>query len=86
VTDSQISATRPSINIERGIPVQDGRSGANKRRTKYPWRDLEVGDSFLATGVTQNAMATTGRYHAQKTGWTFRCATVSGGVRVWRIA
>jgi len=71
--------------IEKGIPFSDGRS-LIKRKCKYPWRDMEVGDSFLVTHVGQKAMAVTAKYHARKTGWRFRASTVENGVRVWRIA
>lgn len=71
--------------IEKGIPVTDGRS-LRKGCCKYPWADMEVGDSFLVTHVNQKAMATTAGYHSRKTGRKFKASKVENGVRVWRIA
>jgi hypothetical protein len=31
-----------SIKVEKGIPIE-----GNPRNAKYPWNELEVGDSFL---------------------------------------
>lgn len=72
------------VTIEKGVPFRDGRTDG--RRPKYPWSDMEVGDSFRVEGVTRNAMSATARYHAKKTGRTYRAATEGTGVRVWRMA
>ena len=75
--------------IEKGIPVpppRHGTSQSNAARTKYPWADMDIGDSFLVRDKSQNAMATTASYHAKKLGRNFRAANVEGGVRVWRVS
>lgn len=58
------------------------------RPPKYPWRTMEVGDSFLAFGVSGHQIRNTARtYHRPKV-FTTRTVQVHGvvGVRVWRIA
>ena len=53
---------------------------------KYPWADMEIGDSFFVTGVSRNSMSMTARYQTQKTGKSYTARKVEGGVRVWRDA
>lgn len=72
------------VEIEKGVPFRDGR--ATGRKPKYPWAEMAVEDSFRVDGVTRNAMSATARYHAKKTGRTYRVATEDVGVRVWRLA
>ena len=74
--------------VEKGIPV-----AMWARQGKYPWHEMEVGDSFMVPGLTENKTPT-GAYkvtaavayfnskHKQK----FTARTVEGGMRVWRIA
>lgn len=72
------------FTIEKGVPFKDGR--AHGRNRKYPWHELEVGDSFLVQDVSRVAMDMTGRYHTSRTGKTFKAAKDGDGVRVWRIS
>ena len=66
------------IKIESGIPAPTG------GRFKYPWAEMNVGDSFFVPGKNIGNIPIT---HATlKTGFKFVRSTVDGGVRVWRIA
>ena len=68
------------IAIEKGVPIPVG------RRSKYPWRDMEVGDSFFVRGKT-SATLNGARVNAQNgTRFKFKLKNVEGGVRVWRVA
>lgn len=75
-----------AIKIESGIaiPVGAGRRGV----TKYPFRDMNVGDSFfVATDnpkKTGNVIASCARPILGK--GNFAIHSVEGGVRVWRLA
>ena len=73
------------IEIESGIPIP-GMRGRRPIRC-YPFADLEVGQSFLATDRNVSQMSATACYFSNKTGgeYKFRCRTVEGGVRVWRV-
>ena len=66
--------------IEKGILIPPP-----VRRTKYPFGQMEVGDSvFIADdggGRVIAAACEYGKRHNKK----FSCRTVDGGVRVWRI-
>ncbi len=70
------------MEVVRGVPYRDGRS---RRRSLYPWNEMEVGDSFFVVGKTQNNLATTSRYHTAITGKIYSAAKEGVGVRVWRI-
>lgn len=72
------------IEIEKGVPIPHPYS---KRTPKYPWRDMEIGDSFIAHGIKSAASLNTPRAAAQtNTGYKFLVSTTPDGVRVWRIA
>lgn len=56
-------------------------------RNKYPWRSLEIGDSFhIKCGTEEGARAQA--YNAAKRyGIVVRtCCEPGGGCRVWRVA
>jgi hypothetical protein len=75
------------IKIDKGVPVPPLTQG---RRMKYPFRQMEVGDSFFVPGV-KTSSGFSGCLHGvrKSTGWTFTCRSrvEDGvqGVRVWRI-
>jgi len=78
--------------IQKGVPLP----GESKKRIKWPFSKMDVGDSFLAPWPEDATLA------CDKTAWHKRvCATSQGykgrkfktkavpdegGVRVWRIA
>jgi len=72
------------FQIEKNIPapVHMG-SGA---KPKYPFAQMEVGDSFFAPNMTARALINASQWHANKTGKKFTCSTVEGGARCWRVA
>lgn len=69
--------------IERGIPMPNNSKGARK----FPFAEMEVGDSFAApsdkiTSARQSAVAF-GKYHGIK----FSCRKQEdGSIRIWRVA
>lgn len=68
--------------IEKGIPLFESRGAW----TKYPWREMSVGDSFLTRNVSINTVSACASAAKRATGYNFVCRTVEGGVRVWRTA
>jgi len=71
------------IKIEKGIPI----TNSCGRRPKYPWAQLQVGDSFLASGASNPMNVTNSRMLAErKYGFKFAARSTPDGVRVWRIA
>ncbi len=77
-----INGRLPMDTIEKGVPIP---LQANTPLRRYPWAEMEVGDSFFApimpgsiSGQIRNAQ----RRHGHK----YTTRKVCGGVRVWRIA
>jgi hypothetical protein len=68
------------ITIDKGIPLPE-------HKTHYPFREMEVGDSFFTKRSRQNISAIA-RYWAKKENYTFATRDVVEkgveGVRVWR--
>lgn len=81
----------PEIILEDNVPIPV----RNSRKGKYPWAEMEVGQSFFSPGLTVDTIGKS-RVNAQKThNITLRAFNVeeeypkgSGqrikGVRVWR--
>jgi len=72
-----------TIKIEKGIPLPT--TARTPRAEKYPLRQLEVGDSFVAP-VGQAALSAHARRVAKDTGYKFVVRHAEGGARVWRKA
>lgn len=69
------------MKIERGVPLPVAR---NQRR--YPYPQLQVGESFFVPAVTQNNIANQAYRWSRKLGRKFETRKRPGGVRVWRTA
>jgi len=71
--------------IEKNIPVPANFiEGEGQKRCKYPFAELDVGDSFYVTWRkrTRFAVSTYCRIHAPK---KFICREEGTGYRVWRV-
>ena len=69
--------------VEKFIPMPEEENRG--RPAKYPFSQMEVGDSVFAsgestTGRTYIAACAFGKYR----GWKFSGKSVPGGVRIWR--
>lgn len=90
-----------AIQVERGItlPIRIGKTTAScpppARRHRYPWRQMQVGDSFFVPGYAMgtpiagfNTLTTS---HAKKAipgaEWITELRNENGvmGTRVWRV-
>jgi hypothetical protein len=70
------------MEIEKGVEIPEATRG---RRCKYPFRQMEVGDSFLIEDEEQykkvrSAASTWGK----KNGVVFTTQVSEEGLRVWR--
>ncbi len=72
---------RAQFDVEKGIPVPRSASGW----VKYPFRQMEVGDSFFVAGATSKTLVNAAQGHRYE-GRKYTVRTVDGGARVWRIA
>ena len=72
--------------VESGIPIPDVDMTKSKRH--YPWKGMEVGDSFLVPahlpGNCRNAI-TAARHRGRDYGETYATRYVAEGMRVWRV-
>lgn len=72
------------IKIESGIPAPT--SNTRTFVARYPWRDLEVSQSFLVTDVKFKTMQAGASLAGKRLNRKFVARIVDGGVRVWRTA
>jgi hypothetical protein len=77
--------------IERGIPMHDLREFRAVatdicRRRKWPFGLLEVGESFVMTGVSDGSARSQACDYGRRSGRKFSVAKIAGGHRVWRVA
>lgn len=77
----------PLIRVDRGIPLPGNINRGRKGR--YPWRQMQPGDSFFVPGKSSNTLAACSRHLRSKTGMDFtgRKVVENGvvGTRVWRL-
>ena len=73
------------IKIETGIPIPTRDDG---KRPSYPFREMNVGDSFTAARDVQIKVIGAAKvFKHRNPGWDFaKRRTEDGGVRIWRIA
>lgn len=73
------------FKIEKGIPVP-----VNAAQAKYPWRSMEVGDSFIINDYSRENMQAAGNAarifcSKAKLDWKFTCRKEGDKVRIFRI-
>jgi hypothetical protein len=84
------SIVRPGTGLERKredeIEITKGVPTPHRGRSKYPFRHMELGDSFFAPGGTVIGLHGCARRHRPMR-FTCRSVVENGvaGVRVWRI-
>lgn len=76
------------IKIEKGVPIpalERPRVRAS-RGTKYPWDQLEIGDSFEFDGFLKHARTLASRRKRKDSrNYAVRRDPMSGVVRIWRV-
>ncbi len=72
-----------TFKIEDGYAIPAARQ-PRTRRAKYPWAELEVGQSFFVEGGLLRSMSSTASHAGRRSGRKFIVRTADGGVRVWR--
>lgn len=80
------------MEIEKHI-LYDARvrfRGLGKRRSSYPFMEMDVGDSVLdknATNTANSKYYQVAKKYAERSGdRKFSASIVDGGVRIWRVA
>lgn len=77
------------FKIESGIPLPD--QWGRGRPCKYPFPDMEVGDSFFcewshSKTVQFNVYTAAQEYARRHRPMKFSGRIVEGGIRIWRVA
>jgi hypothetical protein len=73
-----------AILIDKGIPIPPASTGM--ANTKYPWDQMEIGDSFLIPGRMKSNGGVSVPPRLARGGFKVSCRVEGAGVRVWRIA
>lgn len=69
------------IEDEHAIPAARQHNG---RREKYPWSQLDVGQSFFVKDGALRSMSSTASHAGRRNKKKFIARVVDGGIRVWR--
>jgi hypothetical protein len=69
------------IEDEHAIPAARQHNG---RREKYPWSQLDIGQSFFVKGGVLRSMSSTASHAGRRNGKKFIARDAEGGIRVWR--
>ncbi len=73
-----------AIKIEHGVPIPP-HGNMGHARSKYPWAEMKVGDSFFAP-VKRTTLASAATDAGKRLGWKFKTAHEGSGSRVWRVS
>ncbi len=68
-----------SIAIDKNIPIPP-----EKKRNIYPYKQMDVGESFFTEGVRVQIMCNLNYRAGKATGKKFIARREGNGVRVWR--
>jgi uncharacterized protein (DUF2249 family) len=74
------------IKIEQGVPIP----GNITRKTKYPFREMKIGESFFLTDHedperTRKRVSAAATMFCANKDYKFKTQVFETGVRVWRI-
>jgi len=70
-----------TYKIDKNIP-----SPTEHHSTKYPWMDMEIGDSIFVEGETGIGPAADSARHWGRNNKKRLCSRIEGtGVRIWRV-
>ena len=76
------------MKIEKNIPIPDRDMSGLGRKTKYPFLDMEVGDSIFddsADKIGKSKAYPAANTWGKRRGIKFAARQVDGGVRIWRV-
>jgi hypothetical protein len=69
------------FKIEKKVPIP-----ARTTTQKYPFRDMEVGDSFVATDGGKSVLVAASAFTRRNPEYRFTTRKEGDGIRIWRIA
>lgn len=72
------------IKIEKNIPIHEKGKGIGRCKTKYPFAQMEVGDSFFYVGKRMLVAQAACRF-GKRNSMRFTTREENDGVRCWRV-
>lgn len=70
----------PKVKIDKGVPLPD------HHLQVYPFKDMQVGDSFLLPkGISSASVRTQASRNGRELGRTFSVRKTPEGFRCWRV-
>ncbi len=76
--------SRNAIRIEAGVAMPE--AWASKGTSKYPFKDMKVGDSFLVPeGTSRGAIQSAAYYAGNTLSAKFVVRVTPEGLRCWRV-
>ena len=69
------------VKIEKGVPAPEER----KQRKRYPFHQMDVGDSVLISHGDAMSARVSARYHGTRYSKKFTSKKEDDGVRIWRV-
>lgn len=73
------------LKIDKDVPIPMRGSWQGLGR-KYPFEEMEVGDSFFVTDVSPKSVRTSANgWKKRHPGFDYTSRVIDGGTRVWRI-
>ena len=81
------------FEIEKNVPIVNKTNGGGGRPPKYPWEQMEVGDSFYVPKPDKlknirdlrSNLLNASRVYVRRYGWQFTTSEEGEGIRIWRI-
>ena len=73
-----------NFKIEKGVPIPPRRQSGGAPM-KYPWKDLQIGDSFFVPKQTVHPFSGQANTTGKRFNMKFTLRAENGGVRVWRV-
>ena len=67
------------------VPMPPSHRGARGRHFKYPFTDLDCGQSFFVKGMETRRLGGSIAHAQKKLGYRFAVRSMDGGARVWRV-
>ena len=72
-----------AYEIEKNIPIAAGYQKADR---KYPFKSMEIGDSFAVVGEEKHTVRAAAYAYGKSRNMKFRTRRDGDKMRVWRIA
>lgn len=73
-----------TYTVDKKVPIPK-RFGGKGAAVKYPWHELEVGDSFLVEGTEQRSVSSSAASFGSRNKMKFATRKEGNKTRVWRI-